>query len=73
MTNNQALGRHILVEAYDCGCNISTIRRGIQGAMIEAAERTGATVVDVALESLSPTELASRSDIGVTFSHSYMA
>ena len=54
MTNNQALGRHILVEAYDCGYNILDNMRGIQGAMIEAAERTGATVVDVAFRKFEP-------------------
>lgn len=54
MTNNQALGRHILMEAYDCGYDILDNMRGIQGAMIEAAERTGATVVDVAFRKFEP-------------------
>lgn len=54
MTNNQALGRHILMEAYDCEYDVLDDMRGIQNAMIKAAERTGATVVDVAFRKFEP-------------------
>ncbi|AFM21343.1 MAG TPA: adenosylmethionine decarboxylase [Acetomicrobium flavidum] len=54
MTNNQALGKHILMEAYDCEYDVLDDLRGIQSAMIEAAERTGATVVDVAFRKFEP-------------------
>ena len=54
MTNNQALGKHILMEAYDCEYDVLDDLRGIQSAMSEAAERTGATVVDVAFRKFEP-------------------
>ncbi|WP_404792713.1 adenosylmethionine decarboxylase [Acetomicrobium flavidum] len=54
LTNNQALGKHILMEAYDCEYDVLDDLRGIQSAMIEAAERTGATVVDVAFRKFEP-------------------
>jgi len=42
------------MEAYDCEYDVLDDLRGIQGAMIEAAERTGATVVDVAFRKFEP-------------------
>jgi len=54
LTNNQALGKHILMEAYDCEYDVLDDLRGIHSAMIEAAERTGATVVDVAFRTFEP-------------------
>ncbi len=54
MKSNRALGRHILVEAYDCDPRALDDLRGIQQAMVEAAELTGATVVDVAFRKFEP-------------------
>ncbi|NLG95018.1 MAG: adenosylmethionine decarboxylase [Acetomicrobium flavidum] len=42
------------MEAYDCEYDVLDDLRGIQSAMIEAAERTGATVVDVAFRKFEP-------------------
>jgi len=48
------LGMHILVEAYDCEPEKLDNLKGVQSAMVEAAELAGATVLDVAFRQFAP-------------------
>lgn len=54
MKKGEALGRHILVEAYDCDYYALDNIKGLQQAMITAAEAAGATVVDSAFRKFEP-------------------
>lgn len=54
MKKSEALGRHILVEAYDCDYYALDNIKELQQAMITAAEAAGATVVDAAFRKFEP-------------------
>ena len=48
------LGRHILIEAYDCDPEILDDIEVVEEAMVNAAERAGAEVREVAFHKFSP-------------------
>ncbi|UCF32025.1 MAG: S-adenosylmethionine decarboxylase proenzyme [bacterium] len=50
----KALGRHILVEYYDCDPGILNDRDFIEGSMKDAARKAGATIVDSIFQRFSP-------------------
>ncbi|HOI81040.1 MAG: adenosylmethionine decarboxylase [Thermovirgaceae bacterium] len=54
MKQNGALGRHILVEAYDCDPSALDDILGLERSMKEAAEAAGATVVESAFRKFEP-------------------
>lgn len=54
LKKQQSLGKHILVEAYDCDRERLDNLSGLQAAMQTAAEVAGATVVDVAFRKFEP-------------------
>jgi len=54
LKKGEALGRHILVEAYDCDYQALDNIKDLQQAMITAAEAAGATVVDAAFRKFEP-------------------
>lgn len=54
LKKGEALGRHILVEAYDCDYHALDNIKELQQAMITAAEAAGATVVDAAFRKFEP-------------------
>lgn len=51
---DKALGRHVLVEAYECNPELLDDIQFLQEAMVEAATRTGAEVVDVVFRKFQP-------------------
>jgi len=50
----KALGRHILVEIYDCDPEILNDRDSIQESMVRAAEKSGATICGYSFHEFSP-------------------
>ncbi|HDQ93261.1 MAG TPA: adenosylmethionine decarboxylase [Synergistetes bacterium] len=54
MKKGESLGRHILVEAYDCDREALDNIRELQEAMETAAEKAGATVVESAFRKFQP-------------------
>jgi S-adenosylmethionine decarboxylase proenzyme len=54
LKQNGALGRHILVEAYDCDPSALDDILGLERSMKEAAEAAGATVVESAFRKFEP-------------------
>ena len=42
-----ALGRHLLLELFDCDSDAITNLESVKGALVEAAKRAQATIVDV--------------------------
>jgi len=54
LKQNGALGRHILVEAYDCDPSALDDILGLEQSMKEAAEAAGATVVESAFRKFEP-------------------
>ncbi|MCD6362890.1 MAG: S-adenosylmethionine decarboxylase proenzyme [Synergistetes bacterium] len=50
----KGLGRHVLVEAYECNPEVLDNLQFLQEAMVEAATRTGAEVVDVVFRKFQP-------------------
>lgn len=50
----EALGRHFLIDLKDCDAEILKSLERVREAMVEAAERTGATVVDVSFHQFNP-------------------
>ncbi len=50
----QALGRHILCEAYGCDPEVLNDRKGVEQIMVDAALLTGAEVREVAFHKFSP-------------------
>lgn len=51
---DKALGRHVLVEVYECNPELLDNIQFLQEAMVEAATRTGAEVVDVVFRKFQP-------------------
>ncbi len=50
----KALGRHILVEVYDCDTDVLNNRESIEQIMVRAAEKSGATVCGCSFHEFSP-------------------
>ena len=49
-----ALGRHLLLELFDCDTDAINNVEGVKGALIEAAKRAQATIVDVVFHEFNP-------------------
>ncbi|RJQ36756.1 adenosylmethionine decarboxylase [Candidatus Parcubacteria bacterium] len=49
-----ALGRHLLLELFDCDRGAITDLEGVKGALVEAAKRAQATIVDVVFHEFNP-------------------
>ena len=49
-----ALGRHLLLELFDCDSDAITNLEAVKGALVEAAKRAQATIVDVVFHEFSP-------------------
>jgi S-adenosylmethionine decarboxylase proenzyme len=49
-----AFGRHILAEYFECGCTYLDSEGAIRNFMLEAARRTGATIVGSIFHHFSP-------------------
>ncbi len=49
-----ALGRHLLLELFDCDAEAITSLELVKSAMIEAAKRAQATIVDVVFHEFNP-------------------
>ena len=49
-----ALGRHMLLELYDCSSEVLNSLEAVKHAMVEAAQRAQATIVDVVFHEFSP-------------------
>jgi len=49
-----ALGRHLLLELFDCDSDAITSLEVVKGALVEAAKRAQATIVDVVFHEFNP-------------------
>jgi S-adenosylmethionine decarboxylase len=49
-----ALGRHLLLELFDCDLDAINDLEAVKGAMVEAAKRAQATIVDVVFHEFNP-------------------
>ena len=49
-----ALGRHLLLEMFDCDPDAINSLEAVKGALIEAAKRAQATIVDVVFHEFNP-------------------
>jgi len=49
-----ALGRHLLLELFDCDADAINHLDAVKGALIEAAKRAQATIVDVVFHEFNP-------------------
>jgi S-adenosylmethionine decarboxylase len=49
-----ALGRHLLLELFDCDLDAISNLETVKGALIEAAKRAQATIVDVVFHEFNP-------------------
>src|SRR5437588_8740114 len=49
-----ALGRHLLLELFDCDLDAINNVESVKGALIEAAKRAQATIVDVVFHEFNP-------------------
>jgi S-adenosylmethionine decarboxylase len=49
-----ALGRHLLLELFDCDADAINNLEAVKGALIEAAKRAQATIVDVVFHEFNP-------------------
>jgi S-adenosylmethionine decarboxylase len=49
-----ALGRHLLLELFDCASDAINNLEAVKGALVEAAKRAHATIVDVVFHEFSP-------------------
>ncbi len=50
----QSLGRHLLLELYDCDSELLNDLDGVKNALVEAATRAHATIVDVVFHEFNP-------------------
>ncbi len=50
----KALGTHLLVELKDCNCDLLDDLGYIRASMLEAAEKTGATIIGESFHQFSP-------------------
>src|SRR5260370_22611634 len=53
-TGLNALGRHLLLEMFDCDPDAINSLESVKGALIEAAKRAQATIVDVVFHEFNP-------------------
>ena len=49
-----ALGRHLLLEMFDCDPDAINNLEAVKGALVEAAKRAQATIVDVVFHEFNP-------------------
>jgi S-adenosylmethionine decarboxylase len=49
-----ALGRHLLLELFDCDADAINNVEAVKGALVEAAKRAHATIVDVVFHEFNP-------------------
>lgn len=49
-----ALGRHLLLELFDCDFDAIANLENVKGALVEAAKRAHATIVDVVFHEFNP-------------------
>jgi S-adenosylmethionine decarboxylase len=49
-----ALGRHLLLELFDCDTDAINNLDAVKGALVEAAKRAQATIVDVVFHEFNP-------------------
>jgi S-adenosylmethionine decarboxylase len=49
-----ALGRHLLLELFDCDLDAIGNLEAVKGALVEAAKRAQATIVDVVFHEFNP-------------------
>ena len=49
-----ALGRHMLLELHDCNSEVLNSLQAVKNALVEAAQRAEATIVDVVFHEFSP-------------------
>ena len=49
-----ALGRHLLLELFDCDLDAISKLDAVKGALVEAAKRAQATIVDVVFHEFNP-------------------
>jgi S-adenosylmethionine decarboxylase len=49
-----ALGRHLLLELFDCDTDAITNVESVKGTLVEAAKRAQATIVDVVFHEFNP-------------------
>ena len=49
-----ALGRHLLLELFDCDLDAISNLEAVKGALVEAAKRAQATIVDVVFHEFNP-------------------
>ncbi len=49
-----ALGRHLLIELFDCDLSAINNLEAVKGALVEAAKRAQATIVDVVFHEFNP-------------------
>ena len=49
-----ALGRHLLIELFDCDPDAISNLETVKGALVEAARRAQATIVDVVFHEFNP-------------------
>jgi S-adenosylmethionine decarboxylase len=49
-----ALGRHLLLELFDCDFDAISTLETVKGALVEAAKRAHATIVDVVFHEFNP-------------------
>jgi S-adenosylmethionine decarboxylase len=50
----ESLGRHLLLELYDCSSEVLNSLESVKTAMVEAAKRAEATVIDVVFHEFNP-------------------
>src|SRR5438445_13420610 len=53
-TRLNALGRHLLLEMFDCDPDAINSLEAVKGALVEAAKRAQATIVDVVFHEFNP-------------------
>ena len=49
-----SLGRHLLLELHDCSSEILNNLETVKGALVEAAKRAEATIIDVVFHEFNP-------------------
>ena len=50
----ESLGRHLLLELYDCSSEALNSLESVKQAMVEAAKRAEATIIDVVFHEFNP-------------------
>jgi S-adenosylmethionine decarboxylase len=50
----QSLGRHLLLELYECSSEVLNSLESVKTALVEAAKRADATIIDVVFHEFNP-------------------